>query len=159
MENVFKHLVKHLSESQCLQGMLQSTVWILYAYIWVLFNHIFSVYKRSYILFLLYRFSWEIDNEEGKINDWDPCLGTPNYGSNVTNTISLTAPSTGSEGTYEYTLSCISVQYFGQTENETLKNHVDMNIVVIEENEKGSNITVCKMLYDRIYLGGSLLII
>ena len=98
----------------------------------------------------MYRFRWEIDNEEGKIDDWSPCLGTPSYGNNVTHTISLTAPSTGSAGTYDYILSCMSVQYFGQTENDTLENSVDMHIVVTEEQDKGSNITVNKLLNVRI---------
>ena len=95
---------------------------------------------------LYYRFRWEIDNEKGTIDKWNPCLGAPSYGSNISQTISLTAPSTGSAGTYNYNLSCISVQYFDQAENETLENKADIRIIVTEENEKGSNITVYKML-------------
>ena len=44
----------------------------------------------------------------------------------------------------------MSVQYFGQTENDTLENSVDMHIVVTEEQDKGSNITVNKLLNVRI---------
>ena len=102
--------------------------------------------NKCYILISYLRFRWEINNDEGAIDDWGPCLGTPSYGSNISNSISLTAPSTGSAGTYDYTLSCISVQYFDQSGNDTLESKFDIEIHVIEEEEKGSNITVYKIL-------------
>ena len=97
---------------------------------------------------LYFRFRWLIDNEEGKIDEWNPCLGLAEYGENITQPIILTPPSTGNQGKTEYTLSCVSVQYFDGAENGTLgdfygeENRADITVIVTEENDKGHNLTV-----------------
>ena len=95
---------------------------------------------------LNFRFRWLIDNEEEKIEEWSPCLGIPEYGMNITQPITLTPPSTGTQGTTEYNLSCIAVQYFNQAENGTLgtESRADILVKVTEEKENGHNITVSK---------------
>ena len=96
-----------------------------------------------------------VDNEEEKIDEWSPCLATPKYGVNITHTISLTAPSTGNEYKTEYTLTCISVQYFDQADNGTLgsfygsENRADIKVIVTEENDNGHNITVTSEILNR----------
>ena len=109
--------------------------------------------------YIIIRFLWEIDNDPSAIVEWSPCLGAPTYSSNVSQPITLTAPSTGSSGTTNYILSCISVQYFDQSENGTLgscegpenggsncTNRADIHIQVVDEKENGSNITVNRKL-------------
>ena len=94
-----------------------------------------------------------MDNDNATINRWNPCFGAPDYAENVSQTISLTAPS----GTADYTLSCISLQYFDQADNGMLgtcdgtetdgsncTNKAYVKIRVTEDKKKGSNTTVNK---------------
>ena len=103
-----------------------------------------------------FRFRWLVDNEDGKIDDWSPCLGNAEYGVNITQPISLIPPSTGEKGTTEYTLTCVSVQYFDQADNGTLgdfygtANRADIHIIVTEEKDMGHNTTVSKKIGKKI---------
>ena len=54
------------------------------------------------------------------LNDWKPCFGATNYSETVSQTITLTAPDV--EDADDYTLTCISLQYFDQSVNGTLGN-------------------------------------
>ena len=89
-----------------------------------------------------------VDNEERKIDEWSPCLAVADYGANITQPITLTPPSTGKQGKTEYTLSCVSVQYFDGAENGTLgdfygeENRADIIVFVKEEKDNGHNLTV-----------------
>ena len=100
-----------------------------------------------------------VDNEERKIDEWSPCLALADYGVNITQPITLTPPSTGKQGKTEYTLSCVSVQYFDGAENGTLgdfygeENRADITVIVTEEKDKGHNLTVSiKMRHFEILL-------
>ena len=89
-----------------------------------------------------------MDDENGKIDEWTPCLGNAEYGANITQPITLIPPSTGKLGITEYTLTCVSVQYFDQADNGTLgdfyrtDNRADIHIIVTEEKDNGHNTTV-----------------
>ena len=104
-------------------------------------------------------FEWDIDGDASAIGGWNPCLGQTSYSTNISQEITLTAPSTGTRAVTEYALHCVSVQYFDQSEDGTLgsanmdlydgynnfTNQATIKIHVKEENNNGANITVTKI--------------
>ena len=108
------------------------------------------------IFFHYFSFEWDIDGDASAIAGWNPCFGQTSYSTNISQEITLTAPSTGTRAVTEYTLHCVSVQYFDRSEEGTLgsantdlydvynnfTNQATIKIRVKDESNNGANITV-----------------